>query len=49
MFKISTTNKQLGLFTTASSLMCKSESKQYEDEKTLIESIADISHIDDTI
>ena len=34
MFKTSTTNKQLGLFTTASSfLMCKRESKQYEDEK----------------
>ena len=33
MFKKSTTNKQLGLFTTASSLMCKRESKQYEDEK----------------
>lgn len=33
MFKKSTTNQQLGLFTTASSLMCKRESKQYEDEK----------------
>ena len=33
MLKKSTTNKQLGLFTTASSLMCKRESKQYEDEK----------------
>ena len=33
MFKKSTTNKQLGLLTTASSLMCKRESKQYEDEK----------------
>ena len=33
MFKKSTTNKQLGLFTTVSPLMCKCESKQYEDEK----------------
>lgn len=33
MFKKSTTNKQLGLFTTASILMCKRESKQYDDEK----------------
>ena len=33
MFKKSTTIKQLGLFSTASSLMCKRESKQYEDEK----------------
>ena len=33
MFKKSTTNKQLGLFTSASSLMCKRESKQYENEK----------------
>ena len=33
MFKKSTTNKQLGLCTTASSLMCKRESKQHEDER----------------
>ena len=32
MFKKSTTNKQLGLFTTALTLMCKHESKQYDDE-----------------
>lgn len=33
MFKKSTTTKQLGLFTSASSLMCKRESKQYDDDK----------------
>ena len=33
MFKKSTTNKQLGVFTTASSLMCKREGRQYEDER----------------
>ena len=32
MFKKSTTNKQLDLFTTASSLMCKREGKQYDDD-----------------
>lgn len=31
--KISITNKQLELFTTAFPLMCKRESKQYVDEK----------------
>ena len=32
MFKKSTTNHQLGLFSTPSTLMCKRESKQYDDE-----------------
>ena len=32
MFKKSSTNKQLGLFSTPSDLMCKRESKQYDDE-----------------
>lgn len=32
MFKKSSTNSQLGLFTTPSSFMCKRESKQYDDE-----------------
>lgn len=33
MFKKSTTNKQLSLFSEASSLMCKRESRQYSDKK----------------
>lgn len=32
MFKKSSVNKQLGLFSTPSNLMCKRESKQYDDE-----------------
>lgn len=32
MFKKSNTDKQLGLFSSPSSLMCKRESKQYDDE-----------------
>ena len=32
MFKKSSVNKQLGLFSTPSTLMCKRESKQYDDE-----------------
>lgn len=32
MFKKSSVNKQLGLFSTPSALMCKRESKQYDDE-----------------
>lgn len=32
MFQKSSVNKQLGLFSTPSNLMCKRESKQYDDE-----------------